>query len=369
MHNDLLDLARENSAEARGALMLGLTDFLVTSIDKRTNAELEMFGEVALLLYRSAPSTDRGLLSRKVAAEPRTPLPLALALASDQIHIALPVLEHFSAFNEKNLLALARKLGDEHLQVLARRKDLDRSVSSTLARRGSKHVHRILAGNREIRLSDITLKALVRHAMQDVVLREDLVLRHDLTPAVCNMLLPHVEGAARERLQKMVRGALSRTDLGKLARLRQLRRDHGTQIDQRDGKELLAYIEKTDITLDELIVLLLQDERLTHVADIFGHLNRKTSTTARHALFNGNLEMVVEMALGAGISSDTFSLLAKARCKQLRIPTSQAAEWIKALVEAKRSTTARPKRRGDGAFAAKRPLRPRREGPRRLAKI
>lgn len=369
MFYQLLEMAKENTAEARGALMLGLADILVRGIEKRSEEELQMFGEIAVLLYTSAPKPDRIQLSRKIASELRTPINLAMTLASDDISIALPVLEKFPAFNPENLLRLAEELDDEHLQVLARRTDINTKVSDKLVRRGSKVVHRILAGNREIRLSQIALKALVRHAVQDVVLREDLALRSDLTPTVCTMLMPHVRGATQKRLQKLITGVLSKSDLDKLARLRELRKEHGAKIDQLDGKPLWDYAQASEISLNELVVLMLQDERLAHVADLLGQQARVAAGTARNAVFKGDVEQIVAIAQSAGLSTDAFSLLAKARCKHLRIPSSKAAEWISAYVAAQTGNNAGKKRRGDGAFAAKRRVRPRRDTTRRLAAI
>ncbi|WP_417667573.1 DUF2336 domain-containing protein [Roseibium sp.] len=372
MFYQLLDLAKENSAEARGALLLGLADILVHDIEKRSQEELNMFGEIAVLLYPSSPKSDRVQLSRKVSDEPRTPVALAMELASDQISIAMPVLENFTAFGTKNLLALAKKLGDDHLQVLARRTDLETEVSDTLVRRGNRSVHRILAGNREIRLSHTALRALVRHAVQDVVLREDLALRKDLTPTVCNMLMPHVSKSTQVRLQKLVRGALTKADLDKLARLRELRRTHGSKIDQLEVKDLWPYAKAKNITFNELIILMLQDERLAHVADLIGLQSRVQSNQARNAVFKGQLDQVISMAQKANLTTDVFALLAKARCKHLRIPSSQAAEWIKAFVTAKAPQAPKAKTRplrGGGEFAAKRPQRPKRENGRRFSAI
>ncbi|WP_417686942.1 DUF2336 domain-containing protein [Roseibium sp.] len=384
MFYQLLDLAKENTAEARGALMLGLADILVHDIAKRSEEELKMFGEIALLLYRSAPKHDRVKLSRKVSQTPRTPANLAMALASDQVTIAMPVLEQYPSFSPQNLLKLADELSDDHLQIIARRKDLDETVSDTLVRRGSRSVHRILAGNREIRLSHTALRALVRHATQDVVLREDLALRSDLTPAICNMLIPHVSGLSQKRLRKLVQGALSKADLDKLARLREIRRKHGTEIDRLSGRDLWAFAEARKISFSELVVLLLQDDRLTHVAELLGTLSRVAPADARGALFKGNKERVIAMARETKLTVDAFSLLAKARCNQLRIPKSQAADWIKDYVVATAQSAApaavpsapvkavadpAKKRSGSGDFAVKRPARPKRETGRRVSAI
>ena len=350
----LLDLAKENSAEARGTLMLGLADILIQNIEKRSEEELRLFGDITLLLYKSAPKYDRASLSRRVAKESRTPVDLAMELAKDQLAIAMPVLEYYNSFGEKNLLSLARKLGDEHLQVMARRVDLNTRVSDTLVRRGTRNVHRILAGNREIRMSQIALQALVRNAVKDVVLREDLALRTDLTPKVCNQLIQQVDGTTKTRLKRVVQGGMTKAEMDTLARLRDLRRLHGTKIDQLDIKKLWPYVKAAGVSFDELIMLLLQDDRLGHVADLLGLYSRTSSTKARSAIFNGDIDQVIAMAQATGLSENVFSLLVQSRCKHLRMPDSQATEWIGAYLEAEAARNKPDPGRKSNAFAANR---------------
>ncbi|MEJ8473005.1 DUF2336 domain-containing protein [Roseibium algae] len=369
IRTQLLNLARDSSAQARGELMLGLTDAIISGIENRPQSELEVYADISLILYKSAPNQDRVQMSRKVATEPLVPVALAMNIASDRINIALPVLESYTTFGQHDLLQLAEKMDDEHLQVLARRSDLGHQVSNTIVRRGTKNVHRIIAGNREIHLSDLALRALVRHAMQDAVLQEDLSLRTDLTPKICSMLLPHADGAARKRLQVLVKSAMSDEDLAKLNRLRDLRKTHGAKLDHLKQKQLWPYAEANNITLNELVLLMLKDQRLAHVADLLGERTQTPSVIARNAIFSGKMDQVITMAKKAELSLDTFSLLAKARCKQLQLSSDQAGKWINAFIGTSTPSNTPTRKSHGGAFAAKRKERPKRKGPRRLVPI
>lgn len=360
MSDRLLGLASDKSAKSRDALLIALTDMFVDKPERRTPTEAEIFGEVALLLYQDISDQSRAALSRKLAPLIQTPLPLAIAFATDIIRVAAPMLEHYPGFQQSHLENFAETLEDSHLQVLCRRKDLGPKASEALAERGSKIVRRLLAGNRDIELSRITLRALVRHAIQDIVLREDLALRNDLTPSICQMLLPHVNSETASHLRGLISGSISKEDLDKMARLRQVRREIGVNLDSPDIPGLLRLCKEKGIAADDLSILLVQDKRLSHATDLLAFRSGVPPVTARNALFNGDRDDVIGMARKAGMSLDAFSMLAKARCDHLRIPMSQAADWIAAYAGTESSEESQPARRARGEFAAKR--KPRRTG-------
>ena len=354
MSVQLLGLASDKSGKSRDTLLAALTDMYVEGVEGRTAAEAEIFGEVALLLYQHVSEESRAVLSKKLAPHVQTPMPLAIALATDVIRVATPMLEHYPGFQQSHLEEFAETLDDKHLQVLSRRKDLGQEASQRLADRGSKIVRRLLAGNRDIELSRLTLRALVKHAIQDIVLREDLAIRSDLTPSICQMLLPSVSGETAEHLKKMINGSITKDDLDQLARLRQVRRTIGVNLDSPDVAGLLRFCKQQGIAADDLSILLVQDKRLSHATDLLAFRSGVPPVTARNALFNGDRDEVVAMARKAGMSLDAFSMLAKARCDHLRIPMSQAADWISAYVDACGLSRPHLAQRARGEFAAKR---------------
>lgn len=351
----LMDLARDRTAESRGALLVGLTDHFLEEIGTRNDRELQAFADIALILYPTAPMADRARLSRKVAVVPRTPKPLVMLIACDEIRIALPILECFTGFTQDDLAQLAATLSDKHLQVLARRSDIEFEVSNTLIRRGSPSVRRLLAGNREISLSQPGLKALVRHAVQDVVLREDLAQRNDLTPAVCELLIPYVRGATKQRLQSILKGIIKDEEETRFEVLRGLQQKYAVQLTNMPVRDLWNFAQDNDISLDDLIALLLQGGRFGDTIELLAIVTRTAKGVARNAVFNGNVNRAILLALDAEISLDSFSMIAKTRCEKLRLPQSQASEWIQSFVNALKSGMKGTKpSQGDQEFAARR---------------
>ncbi len=325
MLDQLVDLAREPSPDARGALLQSVADIFLTGIGKHTAAELELFTDILLRLLGNTNEDHRAALSRKMAPYPETPSKVAMQLAGDVLAVARPVLEQSKALGPDQLLELAKRLDQSHLEAIARREDLAPKVSDTLVQRGKTPVLRTLAGNRKINLSDHALRSLARHAVKDVVLRENFTLRSDLTPTICEWLLPFVNERTRERLQQVIAGTLSKADMDGIAERQRLRRHLGTLLDTADTRRLWQEITKGTLSLDDLILLLLEDNRLINVADLLAMANSQDRGRVRTVVFSGDIDPLVECATNAGLRLATFRTLAIVICSNLRIPQSQAS--------------------------------------------
>ncbi|NVK34495.1 MAG: DUF2336 domain-containing protein [Rhodobacteraceae bacterium] len=334
---------------------MGLADAILSEIEKRTQQEIQAFADIALILYPVAPPPDRARLSRKVSVEPRSPMQLVMRIAQDEIRIALPILECFTGFSQEDLYELATTLDEKHLQVLARRSDIHFDVSNALTKRGNTSVRRLLAGNREIVLSPAALKALVRHAVQDVVLREDLATRTDLTPAVCELLMPHVRGATKQRLQQLLDGVIEKEEVSRFETLRALQQKYAIQLENMSMRELWSFAQGQKISLDDLIALLLHSDRFDEAIELLGIATRTAKGIVRNAIFNGNVSKAIRIAIDAELSLDSFSLIAKARCDKLKLPQSHSAKWIQSFVDALQAgAQGSVKVQGVQDFAAKR---------------
>jgi len=375
MSESLLKLAKLNTPEAHAELVLGIADAIFKNIDARTDDELRLFAEIALLLYATVPASGRARLSKRLASHARAPVQLAMKLAEDELEVAGPMLLHGGCFNQEHLLELARRVSEKHLEFIARRCDLSYEVSDALVKRSTKPIRRILASNRDIRLSRLALQTLVRKSIDDVVLREDLVLRKDLTHRLREQMLPYVNEATQTRLRDIINGALSDDTLSQIARFKQIRRDFGPALDTSDMRKLWQLAEKAQLDLNDLVILLLQDNRLSHVTELLANLTRQSPGDLRNAVYKGLSDTVIETALRLKLRPDTFALLAHTRCRHLRIPDSQADDWITVYSEALLGLRGYPDETRSG-FGAKRRKKatsgeknPFAKKPRRLAAI
>ena len=359
MELKLVDMAHDRSPEARGLLLLAVTDKIIEKIDSRSDGEMQAYCDIALILYDTTSTADLQQLAAKVAPYSRMPVALAKRLAQDQIRIASPVLSQFSGFSESDLLELASKLGDAHLQVLAGRSDLTINVTDVIVIRGSDRTHLKLAGNTRVQLSAKSFLNLIHLARHDAKFLDALLLRPDLTPSLCQQLLPNVEADVQAQLRKLVKSSLTSEQQGKLARLKEVRKTLGPGVDESDVSKLWSKCQIARVKKDEIIGVLLQDDRLEQVAALLGKLTQTNHQATRSLIFNGPADKAASLAHNAEMGADTFAMLVDVRCRKMRLPLSKAEEWIKAFeAEGSRrmsqSDNEATSATGSSGFAAKR---------------
>jgi len=339
MSRSLIKLALEGTDEARRRLFAQVSELVIANLDQRTDRELAIFSEVIIKLYGVGSAKDRARLAQKLASQVNTPPDLARRIAEDDVTVAMPLLAHCPVFTQEDLIDFVERLSNSHLQVIARRTDLSPEVSDAIAEKGDRPVHRILAGNREIKLSRETMLKFVKHAAEDVVLREDLCLRSDLSPAVCRALLPLVNEETRKRLRSIIEGSLSQEQLDQIARLKVLRREFGSALENTDMGLLWSHAERANITVNELVILLLQDGRFDHTIELLSARGRIALKALKDAVFNGKQDVVLKAAAKAGLDTPTFALFAKVRCDHLQLPATIGSEWTAAYKKHLDSTT------------------------------
>lgn len=364
MPRSLIKLALEGTDEARRRLFAQVSELVIANLEQRTDRELAIFSEVIIKLYSVGSAQDRARLAQKIGAQVNTPLELARKIAEDEVNVAMPVLAHCPVFSQEDLLDFVERLSNAHLQVIARRADLSPDVSDVIVEKGDRPVHRILAGNREIKLSRDTMLTLVKHATEDAVLREDLCLRSDLSPAVCRMLLPLVNDETKKRLHRIIEGALSQDQLDQIARLKVLRREFGTALENTDMSLLWREAERSDITVSELMILLLQDGRFNHAIELLSARGRTALKSLRDAVFNGKQDLVLRTAAKADLDLATFALFAKMRCDHLKVPSTQGSEWTAAYKKHLDSNSVTKQSRCGDFQANRRTKKPRGSGDR-----
>lgn len=353
MSSNLIQLAQEGTDEAHKQLFAQISDLVAIDLDQRTDNELALFAEVMLKLYGLSTPKDRVRLAQKLAPQANTPNQLARRIAEDDVRVASPVLATCPVLTQGDLLDLIERISNAHLQVLARRPDLSPEVSDQIAKKGDRPVHRILAGNREIKLSRETMLQLVKFAAEDGVLLEDLSLRPDLTPTICQSLMPLVNEEARKRLRGVIEGSLSQEQLNQFARLKEIRREFGSKLELTDMAQLWREAERAKITVDELMILLLQDGRFNHAIELLSARGRIAMKPLKDAVFSGKKDLVLKTAAKAGLTSPTFALFVKTRSEHLKIPSAQGSDWTSSYVKHLETTMSAKKSRC-GDFQAKR---------------
>ncbi|GGB33107.1 hypothetical protein GCM10011316_01520 [Roseibium aquae] len=356
----VVEMTSDNLQESRSTLLRKVTDQVASSLPRRSEADIRIFSEIIRLLYPLSPLEDRAHVAELVSACGTLPEWLVLQLAQDQPVVANPILTGYRGFREPVLLKLSMSLPDPHLQVLARRPDLTQPVSEQLVGRGSIAVHRIIAENLQIQLSQKALSLLIRRAMKDARTCDALLLRKDLTPSNYKQMLPYVDTNTRHKLRKLIEESLSPEQREHLQYLRSLRRNLGAAYTQKNSMGLWAACQKEGANLNDILTLLLQDERLEDVARLLAHVSGQREPKIRDIVFNGEPEDGARLAMLTGLNADTLAFLATVRSKKLKLPSGEAAEWRRSFAALQADVEATPVRR-NSEFAAKRPKRVRPE--------
>lgn len=333
MTRSLIKLALDETVDARRRLFSQVAEMVAANLPERTDRELAIFSEVILELYSLASPEDRIRLAVNLSNCPNTPHALARRLAEDDIAVATPLLANSPVFSQEDLLNFIERLSNAHLQVIARRPDLSTDVSDRLAKKGDLRVQRILAGNREIRLSRPTMLRFVELGANDVELRDMLTNRPDLPPSVCRALLPLVDKTRRKRLRDIIEASLSQEQLDQINRLKSLRREFGQALENPDVALLWRDAARAHITLDELMILLLQDNRFNHAIELLSTKSRTAFKPFKDAVFAGKLDQVMRISAKAELSAAVFAMFAKSRCRHLKLPSAQASDWSSAYAK------------------------------------
>jgi len=151
--------------------------------DMSTDDRIAAEGALLMLLDDAAPQVRRAMADVFAHAED-APAAIIHALASDQPCVALPVLEFSKLLIDADLVDLAATAAPECQAAIARRDDLPASVGAALAEVGTAQACLELAENHSADIAEFSLMRLVERFGHLAPLREAILARHELTPAI-----------------------------------------------------------------------------------------------------------------------------------------------------------------------------------------
>lgn len=133
----LLDLAREPSSEKRRDLLVQLTDVFMTEPAQRSEREAALFDEIYTAVAVDLETNVRVQLAHRIATSNAPLRKTARRLALDEIEVAQPIVQHFSALLDDDLLEIVRTKSGKHQNAVAQRELLTARVSAALVDTGS----------------------------------------------------------------------------------------------------------------------------------------------------------------------------------------------------------------------------------------
>lgn len=158
--------------------------------------------EVLSRLAKDVEMSIRIALAERLADAGDAPHDLILLLANDAIEIARPVLLRSPLLTGDDLLSVIASASVDHHVAIAERPDICERVSDALAQSPSEQVVVALVRNRTAKIGAETFGRLARRAEEWENLREPLVSRADLPPAISEKLVQWVRDGLKTALSQ-----------------------------------------------------------------------------------------------------------------------------------------------------------------------
>lgn len=144
----------------------------------------------------------RALLAIRLAPIPHAPPRTVRALAFDEaIEVARPILIHSAVLDEPTLVENAKRMGQDHLLAISRRRVVSEAITDVLVARGDQQVVLSTVGNRGAKFSGAGFEILVRRSNGDDSLSACVGSRPDIPQHLFRKLLAWASQHVRAKLE------------------------------------------------------------------------------------------------------------------------------------------------------------------------
>jgi uncharacterized protein (DUF2336 family) len=330
MKSSLVDLARESSSDKRRELLQEVSDLFVEGAEAHSDRETMLFGDVLGKLLEQAPVDDRITVSTKVAPLERTPRDLALQLANDDSAVAAPVLRHSPALTDADLVDLAKRKSQDHLEAISQRATLSEAITDVLVDRGDSKVLNSVTRNLGARFSEQGFEALAQKSDGDHHLGEALSFRADMPPAVAAGLVSRLNPAARQRLEHLISQNAEAVD----GLLDQARREmDGSRGDNRrnrlEAKVMIADVRDGKRSVSDVLDQLILKGRMLDAAFVLGELASVPEAHVNNVLHKVNATGIAVVCRSLDIAETTYERLTRVRCEKLKLNSAQVEPMVR----------------------------------------
>ena len=198
----LLDLAREPSSEKRRELLRVVTDMFLADPSAQSASNYEAFDEIAGKVMTDFAAEVRAEVAKSLSA---SALPLrgtARRLAMDEIEVARPVLERWSALTESDLLEVVAKKSQSHMIAVTKRPEIGEKLSAALVERGEDKVVAALLSNNGAKIGRDSYEKITERARNSTELQEPLVKRKGVPPDMLSEIYDVVAVQLRQEILK-----------------------------------------------------------------------------------------------------------------------------------------------------------------------
>lgn len=202
----LVHLAKLPSSDKRRELLRQITDMFLSNPDAQTAASYTAFDDIAGTVIADFTSEVRSELARTFTD---SALPLARTarqLAMDEIEVARPVLEGWTALTETDLIDVVQTKSQDHMIAVTKRPEIGEKVSSALVERGEDRVVASLLSNEGAKINRDTYEKVTERSHTSTVLQAPLVRRRGVPLDLLNDLYASVGVQLKQDILKQYEG-------------------------------------------------------------------------------------------------------------------------------------------------------------------
>jgi uncharacterized protein (DUF2336 family) len=312
MLRDLSRINTELSSDARRQILNAVTNLFLLD-EQPSEAASAHYQGIALDALPKMSDTDRQSYAEQVATAPSLPQGVAFALANDEAaDVAKLVLRLSPVLTDQDLAAIAVSRSQSHLLAIAERAQLSTSVTDILVARGDREVLVTVSGNEGAAFSDKGFDTLLQRGGNDAAISQTLAKRSDLAPERAARVVAIVKQFADGQ------GASEGTDLARQARQQRL-----------EVKVLLADLAAGRRQLDDVVVLLADEDRAYHLAQVIGTRAEINVDHALRVLMQRDVSGVGVLCRSLDISAPGFSAILELRARRLFLAEHKTEEHLR----------------------------------------
>lgn len=319
MLHSLFKLAAESSSDARRRLLQAVTDLFFCDPEP-TGMSKHHYGEIALRALPHLDAQARQGYADEVAAEPNLPRSVANALAGDPDgEVARLVLRLSPVLSDRDLAAIALNQSQDHLAAIAERVRLSENITDILVERGDNDVLKTVGGNEGAAFTEESFEKLLDRGREAAAIPLAVSIRSDLS-----------EGRAERVLRVLVElGEQGNIDPdSEAAAIARLARRQRLEVSQ-----LIADLKDAMRALDEVVVMLAEEDRAYHLAQVLARVSDIAVEQALRALLQRDVRGIALACRALDLGIPAFAAVLALRARRLMFANKDTEEDLRRYAE------------------------------------
>lgn len=315
MLHSLFKLAAESSSDARRRLLQAVTDLFFCDPEP-TGMSKHHYGEIAL---RALPHLDpqaRQGYADEVAAEPNLPRSVANALAGDPDgEVARLVLRLSPVLTDRDLAAIALNQSQAHLTAIAERVRLSENITDILVERGDDDVLKTVGGNEGAAFTEEGFEKLLDRGREAAAIPLAVAVRTDLSEARAERVLRVLAELGE---QGEIDPDSEAAAIARLARRQRL-----------EVSQLITDLKGETRVLDEIVVMLADEDRAYHLAQVLARISDISVEQALRALLQRDVSGIALACRALDIGIPGFAAVLALRARRLMFANKDTEEDLR----------------------------------------